>query len=155
MLSLSSDDLNYQERKMLPTGQTRSGRIYNLERGDVSLTKEEGGQWENGAAEALNIWQDFCGEGGEYTGDAYTEAKTLCNLAYKWHKVLDQNDIVRRVLWTFTDKIKSDVQNGEAFFFRARTEFVDRYTTNLCDIIQGSLETGDWSWTNEAKLVYW
>lgn len=155
MLPLGSEDLNYKERKMLPTGQTRSGRIYNLERGDVALTKEEGRQWKSGDAEALTVWETLCGDNGINRGDAFTEAKTLCNLAYKWHKVLNKTDLVRRVLWTFTDKIKTDVESGDAFFFRARTEFVDRYTTNLCDIIQGSLETGDWSWTNEAELVYW
>ena len=132
-------------------GKTRSGRIYNLSSGDVELKRELGSG--DGTTEALNVWETLCGDNGRFKGDTFTEAKTLCNLAYKWHK--EENETVERVLRTFTEKIKRDVENGEALFFRARPEFVDRYTMNLCDIIEGSLETGNWDWTDEEELVYW
>ena len=132
-------------------GKTRSGRIYNVWHGDVELKREEVGG--DGTKEALDVWERLCGDNGTNRGDAFTEAKTLCNLAYTWHKV--KNEMVERVLRTFTEKIKTDVENGDALFFRARPEFVDRYTMNLCDIIQGSLETGNWDWTDEEELVYW
>ena len=132
-------------------GKTRSGRIYNLRSGDVELKRELGSG--DGTTEALNVWETLCGDNGTFKGDTFTEAKTLCNLAYKWHK--EENETVERVLRTFTEKIKRDVENGEALFFRARPEFVDRYTLNLCDIIEGSLETGKWDWTEEEELVYW
>ena len=133
-------------------GKTRSGRIYNVWRGDVELKREEVGEGD-GTKEALDVWETLCGDNGRNKGDTFTEAKTLCNLAYTWHKV--NNETVERVLRTFTEKIKTDVENGDALFFRARPEFVDRYTMNLCDIIQGSLETGNWDWTDEEELVYW
>lgn len=51
--------------------------------------------------------------------------------------------------------INRNVENGDAFFYKCREEFVDRYTMNICDIILGSLESNDWSWTDEEEWTYW
>ena len=145
-------------------GRTRSGGIYNIGRADVVLRSYRIPATEvsrdKADTEALKIGEQMDGgamrwTNGQDIGDAFSKAKALCNVAREWREALLESRTLCRVLTTFAQQIRAEVEAGVAFFYSCREEFVDRYTINLCDMIIGSSECGDWSWTKEDNLVYW
>lgn len=151
--------IGYKQEQRDFGGRTRSGTIYNIGRADIELTTGFVGldniNQDAVSAAALRMWRTTLLEKEEDTGDAFSTAKTLCNLGRKWHEAASENRDFRDILGTLARTTRDDVEAGSAFFYKCRGEFVDRYTMNLCDILLGSLETGDWSWAKEETLMYW
>ena len=153
-------------------GRTRSGQVYNIDRVDAL---GESGEWSMKNPQkgdivdkklctmedkaGLYMWEQMGGGmmlwTGETIGDTYSEAKALRYVAREWHTSLTSGSVLKHTLQTWCEMINRNVENGDAFFYKCREEFVDRYTMNICDIILGSLESNDWSWTDEEEWTYW
>ena len=54
------------------------------------------------------------------------------------------------------EALLQELEEGDAKIARGRSEFAHTYAENLCSIILGSIETGNWEWARDGnELIYW
>ena len=148
----------------MEVGRTRSGKVYNSMQADADLHTQSLNYFDYSATDAMeraqNIWeQKFMGQrnwiNGEHA-DAYAEAKALCNEARQLHEFMEDHPIIGRQLTACVEALMQELEDGDAKIARGRSDFAHSYAGNLCSIVLGSIETGNWEWAQDGnELNYW
>ena len=144
-------------------GRTRSGAVYNVHMADCQLHTQYLTDFDMTETEAtqraMDIWSQCFMDGqnwleGEHA-DALALAKALCNEARQLHVFMKDCPKIQELIGVCASTLLSQIHDGTAPFAACRDDFAPSYADNLCSIIIGSVETGNWKWAKEGELEYY